>query len=112
MSDDELQRMLAAASAEFRAGLPVRIAAIDTLWHQIRSGENAAQGMQDMIRAVHALAGSAGTFGCAAVGDAAVAAETVLEPHRDTGLPPEAARAEIALRLDALRQAAAAAGRG
>lgn len=112
MSDDELRQLMAAVNAEFRAVLPARIAAIEALWEQVARDENTAQGMQELFRAVHALAGSAGTFGCAAVGKAAAAAEAALEPHRDTGSPPEAAQAEIAQRLDALRRVAVAGGRG
>lgn len=112
MSDEELRRLMDAVSADFRAVLPARIATVDALWDQVLRGENAVQGMQELIRAVHALAGSAETFGCASVGRAAAAAESVLEPHRDGGMPAEAARAEIACRLKALRQAARAEGRG
>jgi HPt (histidine-containing phosphotransfer) domain-containing protein len=112
MSNEELHRLMAAVNAEFRAVLPARIAAIDALWEQIARDENTAQCMQELSRAVHALAGSAETFGCAAVGKAAAAAEAALEPHRDAGSPPEAVQAEIAQRLEALRRVAGTGGRG
>lgn len=112
MSDDELRQLMAAVSAEFRAVLPARIAAIDALWAQAVRGDAVAQALPELLRAVHALAGSAETFGCAAVGEAAAAAESALEPHRDAGRVPQDAQAEIGRRLDALREAAAAAGRG
>ena len=110
MSDDELRQLMAAVGAEFRAVLPARIAAIDALWAQGPCGGDNAQALPELIRALHALAGSAGTFGCAAVGDAAAAAEAALEPHRDRGWPPEDVRPEIARQLEALRRAAVAAG--
>lgn len=112
MSDDELRQLMAAVSAEFRAVLPARIATIDALWGQVVRGDAVAEALPELIRAVHALAGSAETFGCAAVGEAAALAESALEPHRDAGLVPEHARAQIRRRLDALRGAAVAAGRG
>lgn len=112
MSDEELRRLMAAVSAEFRSVLPARIAAVDALWEQIVRGENAAQGMRELMRAVHALAGSAETFGCTKVGQAAAAAESALEPHSETAVLREADLAEIARRLDALRVAAAVEGHG
>ena len=105
MSDDEFRNMLAAVSAEFRQGLPARIAAIDGLWVRVTGGDPEA--MTELIRALHTLAGSAETFGLADVGNAAAAAESGLEPHRDGGrVPDAAAQPGITRLLDALRRAA------
>lgn len=112
MSDEELRRLMAAVSADFRSVLPARIAAVDALWERIIRGENAVKGMRELIRAVHALAGSAETFGCTEVGQAAAAAESALEPHCDGAVLREADLAEIGRRLDALRIAVAVEGRG
>lgn len=109
MSDDEFRQMLAAVSAEFRAGLPARMAGIDVLWEQIVRGGNAAQPMDDLIRALHKIAGSAETFGLTAVGQAAAAAESRLEPYRDGQQMPDAGlQAEITRLLETLRRAAGA----
>jgi HPt (histidine-containing phosphotransfer) domain-containing protein len=108
MSDDEFRQMMAAVSAEFRAELPARIAGIDALWAQIIHGEHSPQRMEELIRAVHKLAGSAETFGLGAVGQAAAAAESRLEPLRDALQPPAAsAQGEITQLLTTLRDAAA-----
>lgn len=107
MSDDEFRQMLIAVSAEFRAELPGRIAEIDSLWGQIVHGEYSPQCMAELIRAVHKLAGSAETFGLGAVGQAAAAAESSLEPYRDAPRPPDAAaQGGISQLLQALRDAA------
>lgn len=107
MSDDEFRQMLAAVSAEYRAGLPARLAAIDELWGCIMRGGDAAQAMPDLIRALHSIAGSAETFGLTAVGQAAAAAEARLELYRDIQQKSDAAsQVEIMRLLETLRLAA------
>ncbi len=107
MSDDEFRQMLAAVSAEYRAGLPERLAGIEALWDHVMGGGDAAQPMHDLIRALHSIAGSAETFGLTAVGHAAAAAESSLEPYRDIQQMPDAElRAEVTRLLEALRLAA------
>jgi len=63
MSDDEFRQMMAAFSAEFCADLPSRIESIDSLWGQIIHGEHMPQRMEELIRVLHKIAGSAATFG-------------------------------------------------
>src|SRR5690349_6537142 len=107
MSDDEFRQMLAAVSAEYRAGLPERLAGIDELWGGIIRGGDVALAMNDLIRALHSIAGSAETFGLTAVSEAAAAAESRLEAYRDIQQVPDAVlQAEIALLLKALHHAA------
>ncbi|MBX3650831.1 MAG: Hpt domain-containing protein [Burkholderiales bacterium] len=107
MSDDELRRMLAAVSAEFRAGMPARLATIDALWGRILRGDETSTALDELVRALHVIAGSAGTFGAEAFGRAAAAAEAALDPYRDSRqLPNAAAQAEIAQLLEALHQSA------
>jgi HPt (histidine-containing phosphotransfer) domain-containing protein len=108
MSDDEFRQMLAAVSAEYRTGLPARIAGIDELWGGIMRGVDTSQTMNDLIRELHSIAGSAETFGLTAVGQAAAAAESRLEPYRHIQQMPDASRAEIAQLLEELRHAARA----
>ena len=63
---EELDALL----AEYRASLPQKLALIDALLAEGR--------MAELRRALHTLAGSAGTFGLASVGTAARAAEELL----------------------------------
>lgn len=108
MSDDEFRQMLAVVSAEYRAGLPARIAGIEELWDQVMRGGGAAQTMNDLILALHSIAGSAETFGLTAVGRVAAAAESCLEPYRDVQPMPDVTRAEVTRLLETLRLAAGA----
>ncbi len=62
--------------AEYRRGLPDTLARIDALL--------AAGRLKELRRAVHTLAGSAGTYGLPRVGQAAAAAEAYLEASADT----------------------------
>ena len=107
MSDDEFRQMLAAVSAEYRTELPDRIARIDALWELIIRGVHSSQQMDELIRALHKIAGSAETFGLTAVGQAAAAVESRLEPYRDVQQRPDAeCQAEITQLLERLRHAA------
>lgn len=65
------------ARREFRAGLPGRLARIAALWAAAREAGGAAD-YSELVREAHSLAGSAGTFGLAAVGEAARALEHAL----------------------------------
>jgi HPt (histidine-containing phosphotransfer) domain-containing protein len=105
VSDDQMRQMLAAVSAEFRAGLPARLAGVDALWAQVRCGGGALPALDELVRALHAIAGSAGIFGEAALGQAAAAAEAVLEAYReDRRLPDAAAQTEISRLLASLHR--------
>ena len=71
--------------AEYRRDLPQTIARIDSLLAGVRFAE--------LRRALHTLAGSAGTYGLPRVGQAAAAAEA----HLEADFPLDAAwRAELA----------------
>lgn len=100
--------MLAGISAEFREALPARIAAIDALWDQFTQGDNPRSAMDELIRALHAVAGSAETFGFGAVGQAAARVESRLQACHDAGQALDvASTAEIKSLLMMLRHAAA-----
>ena len=60
--------------AEYRAELPAKLAHLKELLNQGR--------LKELHRALHSLAGSAGTFGLPAVGDAAREAEACCESGR------------------------------
>lgn len=85
MSDDgeELHRALAGMRAEYASGLPAKLALIESLWREIGAG---APKDQDLLRVVHSIAGAAGTFGLAEVGDAALQLEEALKSSRDSTL--------------------------
>lgn len=96
--------MLAAANAEFRAGLSARIAAIDALWTRIAAGSAAVAQMEELILLVHKIAGSAGTFGEAEAGELAARIEAKLAPYRGTaGVADAGVRDEIGAALARLR---------
>jgi hypothetical protein len=100
---DEFRRQLEALNAEYRSGLPAKLAEIDALW--ARSGADAA-----LLRALHSMAGSAKTFGVKGVSEAAAAAEHYLAPFCERGIAPKAAeRSEFERLLGALKRAAAGA---
>jgi HPt (histidine-containing phosphotransfer) domain-containing protein len=104
VSDDEFQQMLAAANAEFRASLPARIAAIDALWVQLVGGGATVAQMEELIRLVHKIAGSAGTFGEVEVGELAAEIEVKLTTCRGTaGIADADVRDGIAAVLGRLR---------
>ena len=111
MSDDEFRQMLAAANAEFRASLPARIAAIDSLWAQVAGGSGTAAQMEELILLVHKIAGSAGTFGEAETGELAAQIEAKLAPLRGAATIQEAGdRDDIGWLLVRLRKAVTSAG--
>jgi len=109
MSEDEFKRMMAALSAEFREGLSERIAGIDELWRRTTEGVNPVESMGELLKALHTLAGSAGTFGLDEVGNTAATAESCLQSYRESGtVPDEVGKAEISRLLEALRRAVSA----
>lgn len=67
---EQLDASLAALRSEYRAALPARLERIDSLL--------AAGRLKELERELHTLAGSAGTFGLAAVATAASAAQELL----------------------------------
>jgi HPt (histidine-containing phosphotransfer) domain-containing protein len=85
MSDDreELHRALAGMRSEYASGLPAKLALIESLWREIGAG---APKHEDLLRVVHSIAGAAGTFGLAEVGDAALDLEEALTASRDSAL--------------------------
>jgi len=99
---DEFKRQLEALNAEYRAGLPAKLAEIDALWTK-SPGDGAA-----LLRALHSMAGSARTFGVKGVSEAAAAAEHYLAPFCESGTEPKAAqRNEFERLLQELRRVAA-----
>jgi len=81
---DPLAAFLAAQRADYRATLPQRLSQLEAAW--------AGDAPQALERCAHGLAGSAATFGLAALGDSARALEEALEAWAATGQPWDAGR--------------------
>jgi HPt (histidine-containing phosphotransfer) domain-containing protein len=96
MSDsrEELQRMLAEMRGEYARALPAKLALIESLWREAAG----APATDELLRAVHSLAGGAGTFGMAEVGHAALELEDDLRAGKEP--------ASIDLALERLLQVA------
>ena len=86
--------------AEYRQSLAAKRAALQAQWTQVMRGDAAA--IQPLVRALHTLAGSAGTFGFASLSAAARTAEEFLEEKGSALGPPE--QAEFERLLQAIRE--------
>lgn len=103
MSSDAFKQYLAKLSAEYRSGLPGKLAEIDALGQAVIGGGANMELLADLQRKLHTLAGSAKTFGFPAVSTAARAAENFLDPICDSGaMPGDAERGSLGTLLDAL----------
>lgn len=98
---DALQEFLAQQRAEYRASLPGRLALLEAAWARAAPGDPDA--LKDLERCAHGLAGSAGTFGLAAIGQAARALEETLEPSSAGAAWGGGAAATAAAQFEALR---------
>jgi len=109
MPSDEFSHIFQALAADYRAGLPDKLRHIDALWQSRTDDPELPVRMRELLREFHSIAGAASTFGLAAVGDAAAAAEGFLGPLCEAGKPPSAAqRPELDTLIAALKQAAEA----
>jgi chemotaxis protein histidine kinase CheA len=101
MDADEFRRQLEELNAEYRKGLPAKLAEIDALWAKSTTIDTG------LLRAIHSMAGSAKTFGVKGVSEAAAAAEHYLAPFCERNAKLSSAqRTEFERLLGALRQAA------
>ena len=104
MSTEAFRQALAELSAEYRAGLPARMSELDELWI---ASHGASVPPLALRRALHSIAGSAKTFGLAELTTAARAAEQMLDPCCDAGLPlPAESISSFEILLHALKSAA------
>lgn len=83
-------RKLEQLRAAYHAELPQRLDAIESCWAGVRSGHAAAAQVEELQRLVHSLAGSAGTFGMAALGQAARALEQAFSGRGSAANKPDA----------------------
>lgn len=86
-----------ALSADYLAGLPARLDAIEEAWRAVAAGAGGADALQNLHRSVHGITGSGRMFGLPQVSDAARVVETDLKALLDT---PESARAELCARIE------------
>jgi HPt (histidine-containing phosphotransfer) domain-containing protein len=101
---ETFRRELDTLSSEYRHRLPEKLAALDRLWLGVVSGKLPPAALAELRRELHTLAGSAKTFGAAAVSAAAAAAEAFLDPFCELGtLPGAEDAAQFARLLEALR---------
>lgn len=95
---------MAGLCAEYRAGLPARLRELDELW---AADERNPLPPLALRRALHSIAGSAQTFGLAPLTAAARAAEQMLDPCCEAGMPlPPASREDFAQLMQAVKSAA------
>ena len=107
-SDDDLSRSLEEFNAEYRRSLPERMRNIDALWSSVKRGEADENGLYQLQRALHSIAGTGLTFGMAALSAAGAAAEDWLELYcKGKAQPPASVHADFEPLLDAVKQAAA-----
>jgi len=107
---EDFRRHLDALGADYRACLPAKVAAIRSLWRHSMSGVGAPEGLTELKRELHTLAGSARTFGVADVGELARAAESLLDACCERGTPPDAGSVtELARLIDAIQRSVAGA---
>ena len=88
--------------AEYRGEMPAKLERLDALWSRVASGAAGAEEVTELRRALHTIAGSAGSFGLPEIGDAARAAENFLEATSKLGA---AQRVEFVRLLCELRRA-------
>ena len=105
ITDPTFLAMLKLQRAEYRRALPQRLAHIESLWHQVLGGNDAAQALATLERSAHSLAGSGATFGCAGAGSAARELELAVAPLVDTACAMTAGkRLDISLAIEVLRR--------
>ena len=111
MPNKEIKAQLEILQRAFVASLPAKISRMEALLQQCASaftaGQNLpAQALREAHLLVHSLAGSGGTFGCHALGEAAGALEALLTPLLSADLSiNEHAFEQIALGLAAIKAA-------
>ena len=104
---DFLQQQLAVLRDDYACQLPRKVAQIEDLWRRLLDGHVPVAQLEDVLRMVHGIAGSGGTFGLAVASDAARRLQRCLEPIHAAGRLPDTVELACATALIAsLRQAA------
>ncbi|MEO5737573.1 MAG: Hpt domain-containing protein [Variovorax sp.] len=76
---------LAEQRLDYQRSLPPRVEQMQALWQQVLDGQATDDALPTLERHAHSIAGSAATFGCAPLGDAARALEMILTPLVESG---------------------------
>ncbi len=100
-TEDDLQALYGAYAAD----LPAIIKGIEALWARLVSTGD-PEALKSVHRALHSLAGSAGTFGYAQLGKDAKALELALAPYLNDAVPPPEILDPLSSFLDRIKQAA------
>ncbi len=85
MTSAAFQQHLAAMAAEYGATLPAKLGELDSMWRAVRDG-GPPESLDQLRRALHTMAGTAGTFGLRPVTDSARAAESFLDPYCESAV--------------------------
>jgi HPt (histidine-containing phosphotransfer) domain-containing protein len=101
---DDFMQFLEAQRADYAAGLPKKVDDMERLIESI--GSDPAVDLKTLERLAHSMAGSGGTFGFDAVGDAAKVLELSIERLRAaSGAATEAHLQDVRTALRKLREA-------
>ena len=97
---EAFQKFLDQQRLEYRRSLRLKISDIESLWRDVKSGEDVEARLVTLERLAHTLAGTAGTFGFLEVGLAAKHLEELLQKALKTAhpvLPDQGADIDLAL---------------
>jgi len=97
--DDDLDDRLAALSREYASGIPARLSAFDAALDVLRREDRESAALEELNWNAHALAGSAGTFGFAELGECAARLEVACGQIADRSEVPSS---DDIARLEAL----------
>ena len=103
--DAALSAFLARQQADYRASLPGRLAALHAAWHAVLAAPAAPDAWRALERCAHGVAGSAGTFGLAALGACALRLEQACEAGPGSAATAPALPALVEALSDGLLQA-------
>lgn len=104
---EAFQEKFRALQQDWQTLLPSRLKEAGERLQACRERPDDTQALADLHRLLHTLAGSAGTFGFAAIGERAKAAENELEPLMASAMRSAADFDGAARALEALHEAAA-----
>jgi HPt (histidine-containing phosphotransfer) domain-containing protein len=93
-SKEELLRFIELQRADYRAGLPDKLARLHELRQLLRDGRECSASLAELERLAHGLHGTGGTFGFRELAEAAQALELAAQALREAGTPPDEAQQE------------------
>jgi len=105
MSWRDLGKEFEKLRVEFRGSLPAKLKRFRSLWNRIDCDEPDADALEILIRELHSMAGTAGTFGLPQVGKVAAAAEDALDGLKAGSRPGAKRVRKVSALLDKLDKA-------